>query len=45
MNPQTTGFGGVYRGLRYDIILANPPFAGAQKQPSTKTLRHPAPLD
>ena len=28
MNPLTTGFGGAYPGQRYDIILANPPFAG-----------------
>jgi len=28
MNPLTTGFGGVYPGRRFDIILANPPFAG-----------------
>jgi type I restriction enzyme M protein len=28
MNPITTGFGGVYPGRRFDIILANPPFAG-----------------
>lgn len=28
MNPLTTGFGGVYPGQRYDVILANPPFAG-----------------
>ena len=28
MNPLTTGFGGVYPGKRYDVILANPPFAG-----------------
>ena len=27
-NPLTTGFGGVYPGHRYDVILANPPFAG-----------------
>jgi type I restriction enzyme M protein len=27
-NPLTTGFGGVYPGQRFDIILANPPFAG-----------------
>jgi type I restriction enzyme M protein len=27
-NPLTTGFGGVYPGQRYDVILANPPFAG-----------------
>jgi len=28
MNPLTTGFGGVYPGQRFDVILANPPFAG-----------------
>jgi len=28
MNPLTTGFGGAYPGRRFDIILANPPFAG-----------------
>ena len=28
MNALTTGFGGAYPGQRYDIILANPPFAG-----------------
>lgn len=28
MNPLTTGFGGVYPGRQFDIILANPPFAG-----------------
>lgn len=28
MNPLTTGFGGVYPGKQFDIILANPPFAG-----------------
>jgi type I restriction enzyme M protein len=27
-NPLTTGFGGAYPGLRFDVILANPPFAG-----------------
>lgn len=27
-NPLTTGFGGVYPGQRYDVILANPPFSG-----------------
>jgi type I restriction enzyme M protein len=27
-NPLTTGFGGAYPGRRYDVILANPPFAG-----------------
>ena len=28
MNPLTMGFGGVYPGQRFDVILANPPFAG-----------------
>lgn len=28
MNPITTGFGGAYPGKLFDIILANPPFAG-----------------
>jgi type I restriction enzyme M protein len=28
LNPLTTGFGGVYPGQRFDVILANPPFAG-----------------
>jgi len=28
MNPLTTGFGGVYPGRRFDVVLANPPFAG-----------------
>ncbi len=27
-NPLTTGFGGTYPGQRFDVILANPPFAG-----------------
>jgi type I restriction enzyme M protein len=27
-NPLTTGFGGMYPGQRFDVILANPPFAG-----------------
>lgn len=27
-NPLTTGFGGAYPGRQFDIILANPPFAG-----------------
>jgi type I restriction enzyme M protein len=27
-NPITTGFGGSYPGKLYDVILANPPFAG-----------------
>jgi type I restriction enzyme M protein len=28
MNPITTGFGGTYPGKMFDVILANPPFAG-----------------
>lgn len=28
MNPLTTGFSGAYPGKLYEIILANPPFAG-----------------
>lgn len=28
MNPITTGFGGAYPGKTFDVILANPPFAG-----------------
>ncbi|MGC9258688.1 MAG: N-6 DNA methylase [Phycisphaerae bacterium] len=27
-NPLTTGFGGVYPGERFEVILANPPFSG-----------------
>jgi type I restriction enzyme M protein len=27
-NALTTGYGGVYPGKRYDVVLANPPFAG-----------------
>ena len=27
-NPLTTGFGGAYPGKMFDVILANPPFAG-----------------
>lgn len=27
-NPLTTGFGGIYPGQKFDVILANPPFAG-----------------
>lgn len=27
-NPLTTGFGGTYPGQQFDVILANPPFAG-----------------
>ena len=28
LNPLTTGFGGAYPGKQFDVILANPPFAG-----------------
>ena len=28
LNPLTNGFGGIYPGQRFDVILANPPFAG-----------------
>ena len=28
LNPLTSGFGGIYPGQRFDVILANPPFAG-----------------
>jgi type I restriction enzyme M protein len=28
LNPLTTGFGGAYPGKLFDVILANPPFAG-----------------
>ena len=33
-NPLTTGFGGVYPGQRFDVILANPPFSGAIQKES-----------
>jgi type I restriction enzyme M protein len=33
-NPLTTGFGGMYPGQRYDVILANPPFAGKVQEES-----------
>jgi len=33
-NPLTTGFGGVYPGKRYDVILANPPFSGRVQEES-----------
>ena len=33
-NPLTTGFGGVYPGQRYDVILANPPFSGKVQEES-----------
>ena len=28
LNPLTKGFGGIYPGQQFDVILANPPFAG-----------------
>lgn len=34
MNPLTTGFGGAYPGQQYDVILANPPFAGSVQDES-----------
>jgi type I restriction enzyme M protein len=34
MNPLTTGFGGAYPGKMFDIILANPPFAGRIQEES-----------
>jgi type I restriction enzyme M protein len=34
MNPLTTGFGGAYPGQRYEVILANPPFAGKVQEES-----------
>ena len=34
MNPLTTGFGGGYPGLMFDVILANPPFAGKIQEES-----------
>ena len=33
-NPLTTGFGGVYPGRRFDVILANPPFSGKVQEES-----------
>lgn len=33
-NPLTTGFGGVYPGQRFDVILANPPFSGNVQEES-----------
>jgi len=33
-NPLTTGKGGGYPGLTYDVILANPPFSGAIQKES-----------
>jgi type I restriction enzyme M protein len=34
MNPLTTGFSGAYPGKRFDVILANPPFAGRIQEES-----------
>jgi type I restriction enzyme M protein len=34
MNPLTTGLGSPYPGAKYDIILANPPFAGKIQEES-----------
>src|SRR5262249_28284600 len=36
-NPLTTGFGGVYPGQRFDVILANPPLSGAIQKESVLT--------
>ena len=36
-NPLTTGFGGAYPGRQFDIILANPPFAGKVQDESILT--------
>ncbi len=36
-NPLTTGFGGSYPGQRFDVILANPPFAGKVQDESILT--------
>jgi len=33
-NPLTTGFGGIYPGQRFDVILANPPFSGKVQEES-----------
>jgi len=33
-NPLTTSFGGIYPGQRFDVILANPPFAGKVQEES-----------
>lgn len=33
-NSLTTGFGGVYPGERFDVILANPPFSGKVQEES-----------
>jgi type I restriction enzyme M protein len=37
LNPLTTGFGGAYPGQQFDIILANPPFAGKVQDESILT--------
>src|SRR5258705_13882248 len=37
MNPLTTGFGGAYPGKMFDVILANPPFAGKVQDESILT--------
>jgi len=34
LNPLTTGFGGAYPGKKFDVILANPPFAGRIQEES-----------
>lgn len=36
-NPLTTGVGGSYPGQRFDVILANPPFAGKVQDESILT--------
>jgi len=36
-NPLTLGKGGSYPGVRYDVILANPPFAGSIQQESIQS--------
>ena len=36
-NPLTTGMGGSYPGRRFDVILANPPFAGKVQDESILT--------
>jgi type I restriction enzyme M protein len=33
-NPLTTGFGGIYPGQRFDVMLANPPFSGKVQEES-----------
>jgi len=40
-NPLTQSLGGSYPGLKYDVILANPPFAGnVQKESILSDLNH-----